>query len=109
VVPRRRKFVSPFASRCIHAPLQCAVNSDRTKVELVAPPEGAKPGDKVVFEGHEDGAPEPENKVAKKKIWEKLAPELKTDDKGRVVWNGAISKTMPSGGALTGQPNAQVS
>lgn len=92
-----------------HGMVLCASNSDHTAVEFVTPPEGAKIGERVTFEGL-SGDPEPENKVAKKKILEKLAPDLKTDENGVVVWKGV--KSMTTAGscvAVNGMKNAQVS
>jgi len=91
-----------------HGMVMCASNDDHTKVEFAVPPEGAKIGERVVFEGH-DGEPEAENKVAKKKMFEKLAPDLRTNSDGVIEWKGAASKT--SAGpckAVNGMPNAQV-
>ena len=91
-----------------HGMVICASNEDHSKVEFAIPPDGAKIGERVVFEGYE-GAPEAENKVAKKKIFEKLAPDLKTDADGIVVWKGAKSKTSAgSCKAINAMPNAFV-
>ena len=68
----------------------CASNQDHTKVEFVVPPESAQIGEKLRFEGYE-GQPEPENKVAKKKIVEMVLPYLQTNDEGNVEWKGAKS------------------
>lgn len=92
-----------------HGMVLCASNDDHTAVEFAAPPEGAKIGERVCFEGF-DGHPEAENKVAKKKIFEALAPDLKTDGNGNVVWRGAKGST--SAGvckAVNGMANAHVS
>eukprot|EP00581_Thalassiosira_minuscula_P007536 CAMPEP_0183702648 /NCGR_PEP_ID=MMETSP0737-20130205/685_1 /TAXON_ID=385413 /ORGANISM="Thalassiosira miniscula, Strain CCMP1093" /LENGTH=478 /DNA_ID=CAMNT_0025929293 /DNA_START=415 /DNA_END=1851 /DNA_ORIENTATION=- len=92
-----------------HGMVLCASNADHTAVEFAIPPEGAKIGERITFEGFE-GDPEPENKVAKKKMFEKLAPDLKTDGNGEVVWKGV--KGMTSAGvckAVNGMANAQVS
>mmetsp|Transcript_473 Transcript_473/g.863 ORF Transcript_473/g.863 Transcript_473/m.863 type:complete len:482 (-) Transcript_473:271-1716(-) len=92
-----------------HGMVLCASNADHTGVEFAVPPEGAKIGERVTFEGFE-GEPEPENKVAKKKIFIKLAPDLKTDGNGEVVWKGV--KCMTSAGvckAVNGMANVQVS
>ena len=53
----------------------CASNDDHTVVKLVEPPADAKPGDRVLFKGF-DGEPATPAQVAKKKIFEKLAPEV---------------------------------
>ena len=92
-----------------HGMVLCVSNADHTGVEFAVPPEGAKVGERVMFDGY-DGEPEPENKVAKKKIFDKLAPDLKTDGNGEVVWKGV--KGMTSMGvckAVNGMANAQVS
>jgi aminoacyl tRNA synthase complex-interacting multifunctional protein 1 len=87
----------------------CASNADHTAVEFVIPPEGVKVGERVTFDGFA-GEPESENKVAKKKILEKLAPDLKTNNDGVVVWKGIKCET--SAGpcvASKGMMDAQVS
>lgn len=92
-----------------HGMVLCAVNSDKGQVQLVSPPDGSNIGDRVSFEGYEAGQPEPENKVNKKKMWEQVAPYLKTNDEGQVTWKDSLSKVQPSGGVVTGMPNSQVS
>ena len=92
-----------------HGMVLCATNADHTAVEFVIPPEGAKIGERVNFEGL-TGDPEPENKLAKKKMLEKLAPDLKTNGDGVVVWKGI--KSVTSAGpcvASKGMKDAQVS
>ena len=91
-----------------HGMVLCASNADHTAVEFAVPPEGAKIGERVTFEGY-DGEPEAQNKVAKKKIFQTLAPDLKTDENGMVNWKGA--KSVTSAGqckAVNGMANAQV-
>jgi len=92
-----------------HGMVLCASNADHTSVECMEPPADAKIGERVTFEGFE-GDPEPENKIAKKKIFEAVAPDLKTNAQGICVWKGATSKTS-SGPikASKGMPDAQVS
>mmetsp|Transcript_7474 Transcript_7474/g.14166 ORF Transcript_7474/g.14166 Transcript_7474/m.14166 type:complete len:532 (-) Transcript_7474:69-1664(-) len=92
-----------------HGMVLCASNQEHTAVEFVVPPEGAKIGERLTFEGLA-GEPEPESKIQKKKILEKLAPDLKTDEKGVVVWKGI--KSITSAGpcvAVNGMKDAQVS
>ena len=69
-----------------HGMVLCASNEDHSVVKLVNPPVDAKIGERVTipdfdFEG-EDGAPYAENKIGKKKIFEKLAPFLVTSKYG---------------------------
>lgn len=92
-----------------HGMVLCASNADHTSVELVRAPEGAKIGEKVVFETYEKGEPESETRMNKKKIFEKLAPDLRTDADGGVVWKG--KKATAGGGqcrAINGMSNATV-
>lgn len=90
-----------------HGMVLCASNDDHTKVELVVPPEGSQIGERVMFEGF-DGPPEADSKIAKKKILEKLAPDLKTNAQGQFLWKEAVAKT--SGGIIVASmPDAHVS
>ena len=100
---KARKLVG-FAS---HGMVLCASNADHTAVECMEPPEDAEIGQRVTFEGYTEGEPEPENKIGKKKIFEKDSPDLKTDANGICVWKGAVS--IPSIKASKGMPDAQVS
>lgn len=60
----------------------CASNDE--SVEFVNPPEGAKAGDKVFFEGYDI---EPERQLnPKKKIWETVQPNFTTDENLNVVY-----------------------
>ncbi|XP_010512290.1 PREDICTED: aminoacyl tRNA synthase complex-interacting multifunctional protein 1 [Camelina sativa] len=66
--------------------LLAASDSAHENVELLVPPEGSVPGDRVWF-GNEDDLeqlpePAPPNKVQKKKMWESVQPLLKTDASG---------------------------
>ena len=92
-----------------HGMVLCASNAEHTAVECMEPPANAKVGESVLFDGF-DGNPEPENKVAKKKIFESVAPDLKTNSDGVCVWKSAMSKTSDGPiKASKGMPNAQVS
>lgn len=88
--------------------VMCASNADHTQVQCMEPPANAKIGERVEFEGI-SGNPEPENKVAKKKIFESVAPDLKTNAEGVCVWKGATSKTSDGPiKASKGMPDAHV-
>uniref|UniRef100_A0A7S0RH46 tRNA-binding domain-containing protein n=1 Tax=Pyramimonas obovata TaxID=1411642 RepID=A0A7S0RH46_9CHLO len=69
----------------------CASNEEHTQVDFVVPPEGVPNGEKVVFEGVE-GEPEPVLNP-KKKHFEKIAPDLKTDANGVPGYKGNPFKT----------------
>jgi len=74
-----------------HGMLLCA-SDKRTegeeKVEVLSPPAGTPVGERLCFGGFTGDLPEAfgPNKIQKKKIWEKLQPELKTDAEGGAKW-----------------------
>ena len=70
-----------------HGMVMCSSSEDHTAVQLVIPAEGSALGERVICEGF-DTPPEPENKIAKKKIFEKVAPDLVTDDDGVATYKG---------------------
>ena len=92
-----------------HGMVLCASNADHTAVEFVSPPADAKIGERVMFGDLGEKPPEAENKVGKKKILEKVLPDLKTNADGVVVWKDQVSST--SGGpcsAVNKMAGAQV-
>ncbi|KFZ63546.1 Aminoacyl tRNA synthase complex-interacting multifunctional protein 1, partial [Antrostomus carolinensis] len=66
------------------AMVMCA--SSPEKVEILAPPPGAVPGDRITFEGF-PGDPEKELNP-KKKIWEQVQPDLLTNDQCVATYKG---------------------
>jgi len=86
-----------------HGMVLCASNSDHTEVRLVSPPVDAVVGERITipdfdFEG-EEADPFKENKIGKKKIFEKLAPHLVTNRYGIPEFLGR--PFMTSGGVCT--------
>nr|XP_056711278.1 aminoacyl tRNA synthase complex-interacting multifunctional protein 1 isoform X1 [Euleptes europaea] len=66
------------------AMLMCA--SSPEKVEILAPPSGVVPGERVTFEGF---LGEPEKELnPKKKIWEQIQPDLHTNDQCVATYKG---------------------
>lgn len=63
----------------------CAKQGDA--VEFVDPPAGSKPGDKVIVEGNE-GTPLSASQMKKRKVFEKMAKDLKTDDAKVACYKG---------------------
>ncbi|WZN59172.1 methionine--tRNA ligase [Chloropicon roscoffensis] len=82
----------------------CASNEEHTKVDPLRPPAGAPLGEKVQFEGF-DGEPI-EVINPKKKLLEKLFPDLKTDASGVAVYKNSAF-TLGSG-TCVGFPSALV-
>ena len=76
----------------------CAGNADKSKVELLRVPEGSRPGDRIYVDGFD---PIPDEQLnPKKKIWETVQPELKTDSSFVATYRG--HKLMTSRGVLRG-------
>lgn len=69
-----------------HGMVLCASNEDHTVVKLVSAPVDAEIGERVSVPGFdfigEEGQPFKENKIGKKKVFEKIAPFLKTSEYG---------------------------
>lgn len=64
--------------------LMAASDASHENVELLEPPEGSIPGERIWFGTEDDQQNQPDpatpNQVQKKKIWESVQPHLKTDD-----------------------------
>eukprot|EP00187_Rhodella_violacea_P003326 CAMPEP_0174894766 /NCGR_PEP_ID=MMETSP0167-20121228/9320_1 /TAXON_ID=38298 /ORGANISM="Rhodella maculata, Strain CCMP736" /LENGTH=391 /DNA_ID=CAMNT_0016133927 /DNA_START=1 /DNA_END=1176 /DNA_ORIENTATION=+ len=74
-----------------HAMVLCATDDTKAVVELVMPPEGAAPGDRVVCDGFEG---EPDAQLnPKKKVWEKIQPDFSTSADGVATWKDSPMKT----------------
>ncbi|CAG2108320.1 unnamed protein product, partial [Medioppia subpectinata] len=85
------------------AMVMCA--STPEKVEILSPPEGSLPGDRVVFDKYPGTADSQLN--PKKKIWEQIAPDLKTDGSRVATYKGEPFK-VESKGLVTAQTLANV-
>lgn len=85
------------------AMVMCA--STPEKVEILIPPPGSIPGDRVTCEGFE-GEPDKELNP-KKKIFEKVAPDLKTDN-NRVASYKGVPWSVPSKGLIVAPTLANV-
>lgn len=70
----------------------CTSNTDHTEVEPLLVPEGSKPGDRVSVEGY-SGKPD-DQLNPKKKIWEKLQVDLKTNSAGNATWKDNLLQTQ---------------
>lgn len=78
----------------------CASVDEPKQVEPLLPPEGSKPGDKIVIEGYDIGEPD-EVLNPKKKVWEKLQVDLKTNDNLFAVWQNNKLINKSTGNAVT--------
>ncbi|CAE7400324.1 unnamed protein product [Symbiodinium sp. KB8] len=88
----------PLANFPSNGMVICASAPGKTSVELLTPPEGVPNGEVVTFEGH-PAAIEPPNRMAKKKILDKVLPDLALNADGVACWKGV--PFMTSGGPIT--------
>ncbi|KAM9792414.1 aminoacyl tRNA synthase complex-interacting multifunctional protein 1a [Neosynchiropus ocellatus] len=75
------------------AMVMCASSPD--KVEILDPPSGAVPGDRVTFQGF-PGEPDKELNP-KKKVWEQIQPDLRTDDQCVATYKGSAFEVAGKG------------
>ncbi|KAJ4945159.1 hypothetical protein JOQ06_013695 [Pogonophryne albipinna] len=75
------------------AMVMCASSPD--KVEILDPPSGAVPGDRVTFQGF-PGDPDKELNP-KKKVWEQIQPDLRTDDQCVATYKGSAFEVAGKG------------
>ncbi|XP_064191248.1 aminoacyl tRNA synthase complex-interacting multifunctional protein 1a isoform X1 [Anguilla rostrata] len=75
------------------AMVMCASSPD--KVEILDPPSGAVPGDRVTFQGF-PGEPDKELNP-KKKVWEQVQPDLRTDGHCVATYKGAAFEIAGKG------------
>lgn len=75
------------------AMVMCASSPD--KVEILDPPSGAVPGDRVTFQGF-PGEPDKELNP-KKKVWEQVQPDLLTDAQCVATYKGAAFEVASKG------------
>ncbi|KAM7356025.1 tyrosyl-tRNA synthetase [Cochliomyia hominivorax] len=76
----------------------CTSNEDHTVVEPIIVPASAAPGSRLAFEGY-SGQPD-EQLNPKKKVWEKLSVDFKTNADGVAVWKDNFLLT-PEGEKLS--------
>ncbi|KAG1699645.1 Aminoacyl tRNA synthase complex-interacting multifunctional protein 1 [Nymphon striatum] len=86
------------------AMVMCA--STPEKVEILSPPEGCTPGDLIEFEGYPCGVADAQLNP-KKKIWEQVSPDLKTDNNMVATYKG-VPFTIPGKGVVRAETLANV-
>lgn len=77
----------PMAGIVSNGMVLCASDKDKSALAFVVPPEGAKPGERVMVAGYE-GAPMEVKKMDKKKGWDAVQPEFSTDGAGVACYKG---------------------
>ncbi|XP_028157508.1 tyrosine--tRNA ligase, cytoplasmic [Ostrinia furnacalis] len=78
----------------------CASVDEPKQVEPLLPPQDSKPGERILVEGYESGEPD-EVLNPKKKVWEKLQVDLKTNDNLFAVWQNNKLVSKVTGNAVT--------
>mmetsp|Transcript_20836 Transcript_20836/g.36948 ORF Transcript_20836/g.36948 Transcript_20836/m.36948 type:complete len:795 (-) Transcript_20836:35-2419(-) len=78
-----------------HGMVICATAADKSKVEILTPPEGSKVGERLFLEGRSADEYEPSapNYVARKKVFEAVAKKLVTTDNCEASWDGKLLVT----------------
>eukprot|EP00933_Yihiella_yeosuensis_P075489 TRINITY_DN8491_c0_g1_i1.p1 TRINITY_DN8491_c0_g1~~TRINITY_DN8491_c0_g1_i1.p1 ORF type:complete len:290 (-),score=47.70 TRINITY_DN8491_c0_g1_i1:168-1037(-) len=86
-------------------------DEELSALALVEAPEGAAPGERisVEVEGEEQGEGAPPNRVAKKKLYEKVAGDLNTNAEGTVCYKNSPFMTESGPCAATSVPSGTVS
>lgn len=86
----------------------CAKLPEQSITEFVVPPADAKPGDRVIVAGDE-AEPLSAAQVKRKKIWEALAPKLKTNDSLVATYDGQPIVTAAGPCTVSKANNAPIS
>lgn len=79
----------------------CASDAEKTKLCLISPPAGTKPGERVMFADFPGEAAE-KQKMDKKKAWEKIQPEIGTNADGVCVYKGSAVWALSTGPVTAG-------
>lgn len=75
-------------------------------VEPLKIPDGIAPGDRITVDGY-TGSPDVQLNP-KKKVWEKLQADLKTNDAGVATWQGNFLLTSDGQKILAGLQNCSI-
>lgn len=95
-----------------HGMLLCASDKEGGNVAPLIPPVGSSIGERVFFEtdgGETQPAPDSENRMRKRKIWEQLQPMLKTDSNGVACFQEQTMKLASGVVTCPTLPNTQIS
>lgn len=93
--------------------LMAASDASHENVELLEPPEGSLPGDRVWFGSEEEKESLPDaaspNQIQKKKIWEQVQPHLATDASGVAALDVHLMRTSTGAVVSKSLKNANIS
>lgn len=92
-----------------HGMLLAASDAPHENVEPLAPPQGAVPGDRVWFGPHQDqAAPAAPNALAKKKVWEDIAPGMRTNAAAVATYKGLPMQSSAGAVVAVTLPDARI-
>ncbi|KAF5452831.1 hypothetical protein F2P56_027794 [Juglans regia] len=93
--------------------LMAASDASHENVELLVPPEGSLPGERIWFGSEEEKENQPAaatpNQIQKKKIWELVQPHLKTDASCTAMLGVHVMRTSAGVVVSTSLKNANIS
>ncbi|GLT73708.1 hypothetical protein SLA2020_455460 [Shorea laevis] len=93
--------------------LMAASDASHENVELLVPPEGSVPGERIWFGNVDDKENQPEpatpNQVQKKKVWETVQPHLKTDASCTAMLGEHLMRTSAGAVVSKSLKNANIS
>ena len=75
--------------------VMCASTPD--KVELLEPPSGSKPGDRIECDGYDCSAPDAQ---VKKELSDQILPQMTTNDKGEATYSGTVWRVANGKGVI---------
>jgi len=85
----------------------CGSREEPKEVEPLTCPAGSQPGDRVWVDGYKEGRPD-EVLNPKKKVWDKLAVDLKVSGEGAAQWQGNSLVTEKGQLSCPGVKNAPI-
>jgi len=85
----------------------CGSREEPKEVEPLTCPDGSQPGDRVWVDGYKEGRPD-EVLNPKKKVWDKLAVDLKVSGEGAAEWQGNSLVTEKGQLSCPGVKNAPI-
>lgn len=90
--------LKPVKMRGVESQAMVLCASTPEKVEILAPPPGAVPGDRISVPGYEGN---PDSQLnPKKKTWEKVQPDLLVNESGEATFKGAAWQVESKGRIL---------
>lgn len=101
------KYVCPFSYLSInHQLFIIIIHFSEGAVEPLKIPDGVSPGDRIAVDGYQ-GTPDVQLNP-KKKVWEKLSADLKTNDSGEATWQNNFLLTSDGQKILAGLANVSI-